>query len=96
VLRAARQNEGDRRREMRRAARVGDVGQLVEEQLEVRPVVLAVPAQYAEKTPGAPPRASTQMPESSASRQPRVRRGGARDERVLGEGHAVLDGSGPS
>ena len=56
----------------------------------------ADPAHLAEKMPGAPPSTSTVMPESSASaiRPVCCRRRTRLDERVLGEGHALLDGLG--
>jgi hypothetical protein len=47
------------------AVLVGDVGELGEQQAQVG-LVVAV-AQRAEKMPGAPPRTSTQSPESSAT-----------------------------
>lgn len=60
-------NERDDGYELRRPVRVSHVRELVEQELEVFAPSFACPAQYAEKTPGEPPRTSTQMPESSAS-----------------------------
>ena len=59
--------ERDRAAELRAAALVGDVGQLVEQQPVVAASSLAAPDQRAESTPGMPLRASTQSPLSSAS-----------------------------
>jgi hypothetical protein len=76
--------------------RVGDVGELVEQQLEVRAASLRCPAQYAEKTPGGAEDVDADARVVGEPAAPCAPRRARLDERVLGEGHAVLDGSGPS
>ena len=75
------------------AVLVRDVGELGEQQREVRRVVAVPAAQRAVKTPGAPPSTSTTSPESSATAGSPVACGhrARLEQRVLGEGHAALD-----
>ena len=93
VLGAVGTHERDDRHELRRTVRVGDIGELVEEQLEVGRRILLVPGPVRREHTG---RSAQDVHRDTGvvgqRGQPRVRGGRARlDERVGGERHTVLD-----
>lgn len=96
VLGAAGQHERDRRDELRRAVRIGDVEELIEQQIEVRRGILAVARPVRGEDAGsAPQHVDADAGVVGQRGQTGVRRGGTGlDQRVLGEGDAVLDGLG--
>ncbi len=93
LLGAIRMHERDHRHELCRTVRVGHIGELIEQQLEIRRGVLLVPGPVRREDP----RRSAQHVDGHAGvvgqrRQTRVRRRRSRlDQCVRGEGDAVFD-----